>query len=177
MSQFYQKYHHLFEGDSNFMFPPRNKKFSNEYGYGGFAGKKLPGSVKTVKAKPQSIQSYPELPKRVMPAKPVKPINFNPNPKSRDPLKWNFSRGLAGNNSFTKQPEPVFGQRPKNQITSLGDYEPKRIFRSHRALSEVEGQNAYKTPFATHGKLTPTHPLTHSNLEISFLWLILTLSV
>lgn len=137
MTQFYEKYKNLFDADASFKLPPRSKNFASEYNYGG-------GYIKPAKPtfqsllpakKPTSIQSVASLPIRNNP-KPFKPINFDPKPRSRDPLKWNFSRGLQENKIADDR---VFG-KPSD-------------YKSERSYSQYTRPRNASVPFATHGKL------------------------
>lgn len=80
---------------------------------------------------------------------PVKPINFNPNPKSQDPLKWNFMRGLDDR-------KPLNGIIGGGKTYSLPDrnqhYANSKHARSFRNLLDAQKPSALASPFATYGK-------------------------
>jgi hypothetical protein len=105
----------------------------SEYNYGAYSS---PSKMEVKSAfplrKPASVISAPSLPLKQ--SKPLKPINFDPNPKSRDPLKWNFNRGLL---SHTVDDKPY--ARPQQ-------------YKSQRALSDFGRAKSGVYPYATHGK-------------------------
>mmetsp|Transcript_853 Transcript_853/g.729 ORF Transcript_853/g.729 Transcript_853/m.729 type:complete len:367 (+) Transcript_853:3-1103(+) len=152
MSQFYQKYKSLFEGGSNIAFPSKERKFTNEYGYaymqpkdvdlGGLAGF-------SNKNKPIISQTSVIPRKHIDPIKKIQssnPLGFNPNPRSRDPLKWNFSRGMLDERkSFDhSNNHKPYSLPPRSQHS----YQAPKHVQSFRNLRDAAKPSGY-IPFAT----------------------------
>ncbi|CAI2373491.1 unnamed protein product [Moneuplotes crassus] len=152
MSKFYEQYKDLFEGGSGIPFPSKNRKFSHNYTY-DLMKPRNSISQDPVPQKQRGNSVFPS--NNILPSqsiqenkkfKPLKAINFDPNPRSRDPLKWNFNRALEDRKSYNDN----FNKINALSLPSMDLSKPEQRMRNFRGMAEVAKPASSYTPFATH---------------------------